>query len=101
MSPEGPIDRAQRRREMTWFLVAVLGVAAVWFSGRWWMSLLDHMDPVTATASALVVTGALVASSRRRGLGWSAVRLLCVAAILVAITMAALVAVCIPSGCFN
>jgi peptidoglycan/LPS O-acetylase OafA/YrhL len=101
MSPERPIDRARRRREITWFLMAVLGVAGVLFGARWWTSLLDHMDPVTATAIALVVIGALVASRGRRGLGWRALRLLCVAVILLAMAMAALVAACIASSCLN
>jgi len=101
LSREPALDRAQRRREIAWFVGAVLAVAALLFSARWWAALLDHVDPVTATAIFVVVGGALLASRGRRGLGWNVLRVLCVAGVALALALATLVAVCIPSACFN
>ena len=101
VSREPPIDRAQRRREMTWFFGALIAVGALLFGARWWATLLDHVDPVMATATLAAVSAALLASGRRRGLGWNVVRVLCAIAIAIMLAMVALVAVCLPSACFN
>jgi hypothetical protein len=86
---------------MTWFFGAVLAVAGLLFGARWWATLLDHVDPVVATATLAAVAGALVVSRRRHGLGWNVMRVLCAAAIVLILAMVALVGVCLPSACFN
>lgn len=102
MTPESPLDPARRRREITWFVALVVTIAAILHSVRWWAGLLDYvLDPSTAVATVVIVTGALLASRGRRGTGWTALRLVCGAAIVLAIAMAVLVAGCIASECFN
>lgn len=86
---------------MTWLFGAALAVAALLFGARWWATLLDRVDPVVATATLAAVAAALVVSRGRRGLGWNVVRVLCVAAVVLMLAMAALVAACLPSACFN
>lgn len=76
-------------------------VGALVFGARWWAGLLDHVDPFVACAIVIGVAGALFASRRRRGVGWNVARVLSGGAIVVVIAMATLVAVCIPSSCFN
>jgi len=101
VTPERPRDRTQRRREITWFLGTVFAIAALLLAAPLWAGLLDHVQLLTATVAAVAIGAALLASRRRSGLGWTVVRVLCVAAIVMAVAMASLVAVCIPSGCFN
>jgi hypothetical protein len=102
VTPEPPLDPAQRRREITWFVALVVTVAAILLSAPWWAGLLDYaLDPITAVATVVIVTGGLFASRGRRGIGWTALRLVCGAAIVLAIAMAVLVAGCVASECFN
>jgi hypothetical protein len=79
----------------------MVGLALLLRGAPWWAGLLDHIEPLTATAAIVAVSGTLLASRSRHGLGWNVARLLCIAVIIIAIAMASLVAVCIPSGCFN
>jgi hypothetical protein len=59
------------------------------------------LDPITAVATVVIVTGALLVSRGRGGMAWTALRLVCGAAIVLAIAMAVLVAGCVASECFN
>src|ERR1044072_7344976 len=95
VTPEPRLDRAQRRREISWFLAGLLTVGALLFGARWWAGLLDHVDPIVAVAAVAGIAGARLASGRRRGFGWSALGVLCGAAIVLVIATAPLVAACI------
>ncbi len=78
-------------------LAALVGFA----TARWTLPVAERLGVFTAIAVLAVAIFAIVATRRRRGRGWSAVRLAITLAAAVMVGMASLVAVCIAAGCFN
>jgi hypothetical protein len=98
---ESALRRARNRREQAWFLGALLVVAAAVVAAPWLLGALERVDGVTATVAAVGVVAALIATRHRRGVRWTALRILMLTTVLAAAALCALVVACAADGCFN
>lgn len=90
------------RRTLRWIAAAVLAALVGFATARWTLvGVVERLGLVTGIAALVATIFVIVATRRRRGRGWSAVRFAAVIAVAVVIGAASLVGLCIPASCFN
>ena len=89
------------RRTLRWIAAAVLAALVGFATARWTLGVVERLGLVTGIAALVATIFVIVATRRRRGRGWTAVRFAAVIAAAVVIGTASVVGLCIPAGCFN
>lgn len=101
MTSEEDLDRAQARRELRWIFGGLLIAAAAVVTAPWSLGVLEQLDVLSASFVAITVGAVIFWTRRRRGPGWTSLRVLSALAVVVLFAPAALVAGCAASHCFN